>query len=55
MSEDYQIRQMIFDLQKEINRLNENPSVNNRKGAANDLPLKKLWVDTRLFSFKFDD
>ena len=55
MSNDYQILQMIFDLQREISHLNKNLNVNNRNGASNDLPLNKLWVDTSLLSFKFDD
>ena len=55
MSNDYQILQMIFDLQTEISRLNENLNVNNRRGASNDLSLNKLRVDTKLLSFKFDD
>lgn len=55
MSDDYQIRQMIFDLQEDIRELRESDNLMSSKIYNNELSLNNLWSKTMLLSLKIDE
>lgn len=55
MSDDYQIRQMIFDLQEDIRELRESDNLMSSKIYNNELSLNNLWSKTMLLSLKINE